>query len=671
MDPVQKLKKRIAVIDKYTIGVGVLLVNLEKAGKFKFNSRDAICRNIINYFIENDTLSDKQLFVLKDRLKKYAAIAEKNNVVPIIPGQNDCKKAYLKDELIYIKTKKSPDTIEFIKSLEGRHWHGLDKVWTAKLNVRNITALEKNGFEIDDQLIAWRENILKFPNPNTININDSKLKYPIRKYQREGVAFVVSRKGRALIADQMGVGKTVQALAWIELYAKDVMPCIIVCPASLKLNWARETIKWTKNTSVYVLNGSPDKKKNYKQIYSDKYLVHSADNEQKKVIIINYDIIANKTEKYKDKLTRKEKRRSIPNTGWGDFLKRDKKIKSIVIDEAQYLKNKKTGRTKSTLSLAKKQKNIVALTGTPIVNRPSEFFTILNLLMPKLFDSFWHFAEEYCGMTHNGYGWDYSGSSNENDLHNLLVNTLMIRRTKKEVLTELPDKSFSEIPFEITNRKEYQKASENLVEWLKEQGLEDAATKAERAEALVKIEHLKQLAVEGKIKQVINWIESFIENEEKLVVFGIHQNILSKLYKHFGKFGKTKRGKSVIITGETSTKDRQKAVDDFQNNPDCLLFIGNIKAAGVGLTLTAASNVAIIEYPWTPGDLEQAEDRVHRYGQKADSVNIWYLIAIDTIENDMISLLNEKKTTLDAVIDGKKNAENLSIMSGLIEKYVI
>ncbi|MBU2685604.1 MAG: SWF/SNF helicase family protein, partial [Gammaproteobacteria bacterium] len=176
---------------------------------------------------------------------------------------------------------------------------------------------------------------------------------------------------------------------------------------------------------------------------------------------------------------------------------------------------------------------------------------------------------------------------------------------------------------------------------------------------LVAFEKLKQLAVKGKIKASIEWISDFLESGEKLIIFTTHTSTLDLLQKEFGNI-------SVRLDGSTSQKNRQNVVDAFQNDDKVRLFLGNVKAAGIGITLTAASNVAFMELPWTPGDASQAEDRAHRIGQ-ADSVSIWYLIAQDTVEEIIATILSNKQKTLDAVLDGKK-PDKSSILSELINQ---
>jgi len=238
----------------------------------------------------------------------------------------------------------------------------------------------------------------------------------------------------------------------------------------------------------------------------------------------------------------------------------------------------------------------------------------------------------------------------------------MIRRKKADVLKDLPDKLKAFVPMQLTNAEEYQQAENDFISYLTHTKGMAAAERASNAETLVRIEALKQLSVRGKIDQVVDWVEAFLEgSDQKLVIFAVHKETIEWLIGAYYKI-------AVKVDGSVSMLERQNAVDKFQNDPTCRIFIGNIQAAGVGLTLTASSNVAFIELPWTPGALVQAEDRCHRIGQK-DSVTIHYLLATGTIEEKIAHLLDSKRKILDSVLDGEKTAQT-SLLTELMKEYV-
>jgi SWI/SNF-related matrix-associated actin-dependent regulator of chromatin subfamily A-like protein 1 len=212
----------------------------------------------------------------------------------------------------------------------------------------------------------------------------------------------------------------------------------------------------------------------------------------------------------------------------------------------------------------------------------------------------------------------------------------------------------------LTNYKEYRQVENDFINWIKQTKGTFAAIKASQAETLTRIEALKQKAVEGKMKQAIDWISNHLEVNGKLVVFATHKFVIDQLMETFKDI-------TVKIDGSTSMTERQKAVDEFQTNDRVRLFVGNIKAAGVGLTLTASSNVAFLEFPWTPGNLDQASDRCHRIGQK-DNVTVYYLMAEGTIENDIATMLDSKRKVLNQVLDGQ-DAQQETLLNELINKY--
>jgi SWI/SNF-related matrix-associated actin-dependent regulator of chromatin subfamily A-like protein 1 len=512
------------------------------------------------------------------------------------------------------------DILNKVKTLTGRRLHGDEnpKYWTAPLSVDSVESLKSWGFEMDPRLEEFlAKATTKLEDVKPIEVPG--LKKELFPFQKLGVSFIEAKDGRALIGDEMGLGKTAQALAWLQLHP-EARPAVIVVPASLKLNWKREAAMWMDKPHVQILSG----KKANTPIIGD-------------LVIINYDILPS----------------------WLGVLQQ-MKPKALVIDEIHYIKNNTAKRTKAIKALGRNIPYIIGLSGTPIVNRPIEAFNALHLIDSTVFPKFFDYAKRYCNAHHNGFGWDFSGAKNTEELHEKLTGTVMLRRKKEDVLTELPDKTYSALNVEISNRREYKHAEQDFVHWLRETKGDKAAKKAMNAEALARIEGLKQLTIKGKLAQCVNWIRDFIEIDGKLVVFATHKLTIKALMDEFGEI-------AVKIDGSVSQAARQDAVDRFQNDDSIRLFVGNIKAAGVGITLTASSNVAFLELPWTPGDLSQAEDRCHRIGQK-NAVNIYYLLAEGTIEEEIATLIDDKRKVLDSVLDGK-DAATSSLLSELINKY--
>jgi len=555
------------------------------------------------------------------------------------PQNNAQRTAVRKGQEIVISFPFSYEDLDVVKSIPGRKFDPIAKSWSCPLSYDALDILMNAEFLLSDELKQFRTP----PEQTAKDIEGVEvrgLRKQLFPFQQQGVAFIEATEGRTLIGDEMGLGKTVQALAWLQLHPEK-RPAVVVCPASLKLNWKQEAEAWLSEVDVQVINGT------------DHSIPITGD-----LIIINYDVLPNKYESYRD-VTGRARKREIPNTGWVDYLIAAKPQVAI-FDECHYIKSNSANRTKGAKKLGRKVNHIIALSGTPVVNRPIELFNALRMINPAVVPDFWAFAQRYCGAKHNGFGWDFSGSSNTEELHDKLVQTVMIRRLKKDVLKDLPDKIRSFVPMPLANEAEYQQAEDNFIKWLRDtKGLE-AAAKATHAEQLAKIEAMKQLAVKGKLKSAIEWIENYVDSNGKMVVFATHKKTIDALMKKFGN-------KAVKVDGSVSMSDRDMAVKAFQNDESIRVFVGNIQAAGVGLTLTASSTVVFLELPWTPGDLSQAEDRCHRIGQK-DAVNVYYLLAENTIENEIAKLLDAKRRVLDSVLDGKVTEDD-NLFEALINAY--
>jgi len=544
-----------------------------------------------------------------------------------------------KNDTIEIRFTFDWDTLSVVQTIPGRKFKNdyYGKYWVAPLSTEAVETLRGAGFSFGDSLQTRITEMTKSPE-DVKEINVNGLKKELYPFQKKGVGFIEEKGGKALVGDEMGLGKTVQTLAWLHLHPEK-RPVIIVCPAHLKLNWAREiqeTLPGGQNEQVIFGN-------DHSQLLSGD------------ILIVNYEILHNRYETYKDALGKKRSK-EIPRTGWIDYLL-DLKPKCLIIDEAHYAKSSKAFRTKAVKKLSRKISHVMALTGTPIVNRPIEGFNIVQIVDKSIFPDFWKYVHRYCDAKHTGFGWDFSGASNKEELHEKLQ-SIMIRRKKKDVLTELPDKIYSYIPMELANFEQYSIAENNFIDFVRKSKGAKAAERAGKAEHLAKIETLKQLAVQGKLGYAIRWIKDFISENGKLVVFTVHKDTVAQLYQEFRK---------TAVKVDGSTTNREQAIKAFQEDPAINLFIGNIQAAGTGNNLTAASAVAFLELPWTSGDLLQAEDRCHRIGQK-DAVNVYYLLASQTIEEKIAELLDKKRQVLDKVLDGEE-VEESQLLFDLMEEY--
>lgn len=422
-------------------------------------------------------------------------------------------------------------------------------------------------------------------------------------YQRAGIAFALGRK-HTLIADEMGLGKTIQAIGVINADPSVLRVCI-VCPASLRLNWRDELSKWLVAPFSLSVVTAKDKA-------LPKATIH----------VINYDLLH---------------RHQFPVY---DLL---------IVDEAHYLKNPLARRTKKTLAIRAERK--LFLTGTPILSRPIEIYPLLKALDPLNWPSRAAFGARYCAGFLGDWGMDFSGASNLDELHDKLRSTIMIRRLKKDVLTELPPKqrqivefTLDGIPAATVKRDAATLAGlRKLGSWTG-QVEELKRAKQDAFENITAVRHETALA---KVPKVVEYVTDVLESEPKVVVFAHHRDVIELLRAGLAGYG------AVTLTGDTPMADRKAAVEKFQTDAKTRVFIGNIMAAGTGITLTAASHVIFAELDWVPGNMSQAEDRCHRIGQR-DHVLVQHLVLERSLDSYIAKTLVKKQAILDQAIDGAK-----------------
>lgn len=423
----------------------------------------------------------------------------------------------------------------------------------------------------------------------------------LKPFQRAGVSYLLSQR-RAFLADEQGLGKTVEALASLE--ADGAYPAIVVCPASLKLNWVREIERWLPGRSVQMLSGTS-----------------GGDLKRAEITVVNYDILAPRVQ------------------ALGELAPR-----ALVLDEAHYCKNASAKRTQAVhqLSVAVAADGLVlALTGTPVMNRPTELVSQLRIL-GRLGD-FGSGAQ---------FGKRFRGGDAHLRLHWHLRSRCFVRRLKSEVLPQLPPKTRAVVPVELDNEAEYRLAERDVIAWLRTQPLDlrelDAKVAAAlRAERLVRLNALKLLAAKGKLHAALAWVHDFLSSGERLVLFAHHREIQRAVVERFPG--------ALHILGEDGQVARDTALRAFQeaDGEGNQLIVCSIETAGHGITLTRASNVAFLELDWTPAKHDQAEDRCHRIGQQ-DSVNATYLLAAGTIDETIATLLERKRAVIGAVTDGRE-----------------
>lgn len=417
-------------------------------------------------------------------------------------------------------------------------------------------------------------------------------------FQEEGVAFITSRK-HTLLADDMGLGKSCQVIKAVE--SIKLQHVLIICPASVKLNWVREIKKWLKNYWLYDIQVINKR---------DEQLSHQAN-----IIIVNYDLIAHS---------------NIFNQLKGfDF-------DLLACDEAHYLKNMKATRTKAVLArngLVHNARRTVMMTGTPVLNRPIELYPILKVLSPKTiepYSDYYRFGRRFCDGYQDGFAFNADGASNTDDLNRRLRGGYMIRRMTHEVQVQLPPKRYQMIFVEQNagakaEFKEIENFSRKSVRH-QNLGMDGGELATER----------KNLAM-AKVQACAEYIKNAVESTQKLVIFAYHKNVISYLEKEFAEY------EPATISGDSSQTARQSAIIRFKEQKNCKVFIGQIQAAGQGIDglQHSCSNCIFLEWSWVPGEIEQAIKRLHRIGQE-NAVLIQFLVWADSIEEHMLRVALDK-----------------------------
>ncbi|MEM3793985.1 MAG: DEAD/DEAH box helicase [Candidatus Bathyarchaeia archaeon] len=454
-------------------------------------------------------------------------------------------------------------------------------------------------------------------------------------YQKAGVEFLVSRRN-VLLADSMGLGKTVQVIGflnWVYRTAGRILRTLVICPSSVKYNWQKEISRWSvADPRVLVLEGRNG-------------TAGEAD-----IWICNYDILQGKR---------------FPD------------LDCIVLDEAHYIKNLDAIRTKEVRRICSENPHakIIALTGTPMLNRPVELFPILNLLLPERFSNFFSFAMRYCAahrkqiQTREGVRefWDFSGASNTEELGRILRATVMLRRERSQVLKDLPERIRTVIPVRKKTGRAFlslEERAEQVIERIREINAEiRKARKAGdlvllrklglqrmemRSVALPVINEYRRAAFEEKKDIICEFVEDVLESEPVLL-FVHHRDAVSFFTERFSHFT------PLTVTGETPAMERAKRVEAFQNGYSPL-FIATILAAGEGITLTRASTVVFAEYEWTPAKMIQAESRAHRMGQKNTVMSYWFALE-GSIDQMFIAKILEKLDVEQRIIQDEDPEE--------------
>ena len=536
---------------------------------------------------------------------------------------------------------------ELDKLLHDSEYKELPEFKVIDLSPIPMLPLEVSTKAEEINYIKYRETITKSNKKSTKEIKLDFTKDPKKSidslsckflqalydFQKDGIKFGIERKGRILLADEMGVGKTVQAIG-IALMYKEEWPVLIICPSSLKFVWRDEILKWIPNIN--------DDKINIQIFKSSKDYFKCG----VKIYIMSYDL----TVKLEDKIT-------------------EKNFKFIIADEAHYMKSPDAKRTKCLMPIIKRSKRVILITGTPILAKPVELYPLLTMLRPDLFHNFKEFGNRYCDPKRNFFGMDWTGSSNPKEL-NYILRHIMIRRLKKEVMNQLPPKKRQKVEIQtdqkvikqiqainLSSEKIIEKINElnnsqinpNLVNYVNPEKPED-----DNENLLNLFNKVYNLSAEAKISGVKEYIHYLIDNKCKFLIFAHHMKMLDGIEEEVKKL----KVDYIRIDGKVKLEKRQEYVYKYQHDETCLVAILSITACYTGITLTAASTVVFSELHMTPAVMIQAEDRAHRIGQEHECVNIHYLYGPDTIDEVLFRMLNQKQNIFSNTLDNMvKNME--------------
>ncbi len=578
-------------------------------------------------------------------LKQHKYITTKveefvNNMSASDPVSNSSAHSVtLKGDTVVLRVPYDDTTSRFaIKNLSSRKWLPDDKAWSIPMSEAS-TLINKLGEEhalskalnANDTVSNYiKTKAQRIAISSAADLNDNSIvtemeerlahRFPKGKtlypFQYVGVRFAELAGGKCLIGDDMGIGKTIQALAYAALH-EEQWPVLVVCPSNVKYNWAKEIQAWLPSASLQIV-------KSGKQVLDDYDFT-----------VINYDLMGKQLDNLKE-------------------LQHD----IIIFDESHYLKNKKAKRTLACIDVAEDVSSILALSGTAITNRPIELFTTLELVSPAEYkDNYFHYAKRYCDGHKNQWGyWDDKGASNTAELHERLRDT-MIRRLKKEVMAELPDKVRQFIPV-VPSDREMSEYKATHRQWIAEYHAYKEMGGMPAGFVLNMLTDLRHKAGQLKIDSAANWIHEYKEqNENKpIVVFFHHRDVGEGLLDLMEDDKRFNHKRWRMIYGGVTAERRDQYITAFQEGKlDGLLC--STTAANMGITLTAADTVVFIEREWVPAYEEQAEDRVNRIGQDSETVWATYLSVVSTIDEKFDRIVEEKREVTSAVLDGTTNDE--------------
>ncbi|GAV85340.1 SNF2_N domain-containing protein/Helicase_C domain-containing protein [Cephalotus follicularis] len=543
---------------------------------------------------------------------------------------------------IAAKFSYNPVIVSVFRKIPKASWQAKEKLWMFplsslssagrvlhdipgfKVEVENLDPLVQRAITAASAVPDLRDRYDRMP-----DFVETKL----LPFQRDGIRFVLQHGARVLVADEMGLGKTLQAIA-VTACIRESWPVLILTPPSLRLHWASMIQQWLNIPSSDILvvlsqcGGS--NKAGFTIVSPNSKGTVSLDG---LFNIISYDIVP-----------------KLQN------LLMSSEFKVVIADESHFLKNAQAKRTTASLPVIKKAQYALLLSGTPALSRPIELFKQLEALYPDVYNNVHEYGSRYCK---GGIFGVYQGASNHEELHNLMKATIMIRRLKKDVLSQLPVKRRQQVFLDMAEKD--MKKLNALFRELEVVKCKIKACKSEEEVGSLKFSEKNLInkiytdSAEAKIPAVLDYLGTIVEAGCKFLIFAHHQPMIDSIHQFLLK----KKVGCIRIDGRTPAVSRQALVTDFQEKESIKAAVLSIKAGGVGLTLTAASTVIFAELSWTPGDLIQAEDRVHRIGQ-VSSVNIYYLLANDTVDDIIWDVVQSKLENLGQMLDGHENTLEVS-----------
>ena len=513
--------------------------------------------------------------------------------------------------------------------------------------IKDISSLE--GCVLDKSFKELVDAVSRIDEKKLQKINSYNLPERMYPFQKEAVVRMIESERNIMLASEPGCGKSCMASVFMSK-KENSYPALLICPASLKVNWQVELEMWSPGIKSYIISG--------RDSYADSAVVAEA--KKADVVIINYDILgvddkeAVMAEKeriaHAKEMGWKYRKAFIPVKGWAVEFCEKFDFHTIVLDECQYIESSKAIRTRGVIQVcADKRKKKVFLSGTPFETRVRQFYNACHILAPDLFPSESNFLFTYCGAKKGYFGWTFDGISNVDELRRKL-SLFMIRHRKEDVLTQLPKKQKIPVYFDMEPkaRKSYDDMEEELVK--QKDGIHQFSYLAEMKKALVAI----------KIEPAVQYIKDMLEIEDKIVVMVYHNEMWEMLMDRFKDI-------AVGFNGGVATFKRQDMVNKFQKDKKTRLFIGQISAAGVGITLTASHTLIFVEFGQTSAAMMQAEDRINRIGQ-TENCQIYFLVVKDTIDEAPLGNLGRHYSDIRATLDGEENAKFVNIDEMMIAK---